>query len=153
MRPTRLAVQGLTAFKKRAEIDFSGLDLFAITGPTGAGKTTLVDAISYALFGQVPRVNNDVKQLISQGEERLFVELEFSSGGDSYRIHRSTGHKGLPNVQLERQDDASGEWMPLADKAREATDMVQQTLGMDYDGFVRSILLPQGQFQQGETFL
>ena len=53
MRPTKLTVQGLTAFRKPVEIDFRDLDLFAITGPTGAGKSSLVDAISYALFGQV----------------------------------------------------------------------------------------------------
>jgi DNA repair protein SbcC/Rad50 len=148
VRPIKLEVQGLTAYKERAEIDFTGLDLFAITGPTGAGKTTLVDAITYALFGQVPRVSNDIKQLISQGEERLRVNLEFSSDGHRYRVHRSTGHKGLATAQLERFDDATAEWMPEADKAREATEMIGQTLGMDYDGFVRSILLPQGQFQQ-----
>jgi exonuclease SbcC len=140
-------VQGLTAYKEKVEIDFSGLDLFAITGATGAGKTTLVDAITYALFGQVPRVSNDIKQLISQGEERLRVNLEFSSDGRRYQIHRSTGHKGVPTVQLERWDEG-GRWIAEADKAREATDCIEKALGMDYDGFVRSILLPQGQFQQ-----
>ena len=56
MRPIRLVAQGLTAYHHAVEIDFTELDLFAVTGPTGAGKSSLVDAITYALFGQVPRV-------------------------------------------------------------------------------------------------
>jgi exonuclease SbcC len=76
------------------------------------------------------------------------VNLEFSSDGHRYRIHRSTGHRGAPTVQLERLDEESGEWIGESDRAREATHRVAQILGMDYEGFVRSVLLPQGQFQQ-----
>jgi exonuclease SbcC len=94
----------------------------------------------------VPRVGDDVKQLISQGAERLHVSLEFSSDGGRYRIHRSTGHKGLPTVQLERFE--AGDWAREADRVRDANQQVARILGMDYDGFVRSVLLPQGQFQQ-----
>lgn len=104
--------------------------------------------MTYALFGQAPRVGDDIKQLISQGEERLRVNLEFSSNGHRYRIHRSTGHKGASTVQLERFDDDTADWIGETDRAREATHRVTQILGMDYEGFVRSVLLPQGQFQQ-----
>ncbi len=148
MRPIRLEVQGLTSFREKAEVDFSDLDLFAITGHTGAGKSSLVDAITYALFGEVPRVGDSIKQLISQGEDRLRVNLEFSADGGRYRVHRSTGHKGVPAVQMDHLDPATGEWLPDADKAREVNEHVASILGMDYDGFVRSVLLPQGQFQQ-----
>jgi len=148
VRPIRLELQGLTAYKDKVEIDFSDLDLFAITGPTGAGKSSLVDAITYALFGEVPRVGDSIKQLITHGEDRLRVNLEFSAGGVRYRVHRSTGHKGLPSVQLEHLDPTTGQWLPDADKAKDVNERVTSILGMDYDGFVRSILLPQGQFQQ-----
>ena len=60
MRPIQLSVEGLTCFKEKQEIDFSGLDLFAISGPTGAGKSTLLDAILFALYGEVPRVGKQV---------------------------------------------------------------------------------------------
>jgi DNA repair protein SbcC/Rad50 len=148
VRPTRLEVQGLTAYKERVEIDFSDLDLFAITGPTGAGKSSLVDAITYALFGEVPRVGDSVKQLISQGEERLRVNLEFAADGQSYRVHRSTGLRGVPSVRIDHFDPDTDDWVPDADKVKEVNEHVASILGMDYDGFVRSILLPQGQFQQ-----
>ena len=75
MKPLRLHIQGLTSYREPVDIDFSDLDLFAITGPTGAGKSSLVDAITYALFGQVPRVGRNVKELISQGADRLNVSL------------------------------------------------------------------------------
>jgi exonuclease SbcC len=149
VRPTKLSIQGLTAYHQPVEVDFSDLDLFAITGDTGSGKSSLVDAISFALFGQAPRVNRNVRELISQGEERLKVSLEFRSNGDLYRIHRSTARKGQAPVQLERADpSADGGWERLADRATEVTRDIEGILRMDYEAFVRSVLLPQGQFQE-----
>ena len=149
MRPTKLTIQGLTAYRQQIEVDFSELDLFAITGETGSGKSSLVDAISFALFGQAPRVGSRVRELISQGEERLKVSLEFRSNGDSYRVHRATARKGQAAVQLERADtDAEDGWERLADRSTEVTQRIEAILQMDYEAFVRSVLLPQGQFQE-----
>lgn len=148
MRPLKLEVQGLTSYKAKADVNFTGLDLFAITGPTGSGKSSLVDAITYALFGEVPRVGDSIKQLISQGDDRVRVDLEFSADGGRYRVHRSTGHRGTPAVQFEHMDAETGDWLPDADRVRDVNEHIVSILGMDYDGFVRSILLPQGQFQQ-----
>jgi len=148
VRPTKLTIQGLTAYKQQVEVDFTDLDLFAITGPTGSGKSSLVDAITFALFGKAPRVGREIKELISQGEERLKVSLEFATNGDRWRIYRSSARKGAAPVQLERFDSASNEWMPEEDRAREANVAIERVLQMDYEAFVRSVLLPQGQFQE-----
>ncbi|MCI0819462.1 MAG: SMC family ATPase [Chloroflexi bacterium] len=148
MRPTKLKVQGLTAFRKPVEVDFRDLDLFAITGPTGAGKSSLVDAISYALFGQIPRVGSEVKQLISPGGDSLTVELEFSHRGARCRIHRSTRRTGQGKVQFETFDARREEWIPVADRVKQATEEIENLLGMDYEGFTRSIILPQGEFER-----
>jgi exonuclease SbcC len=149
MRPVSLEIQGLTSFKEKQVIPFSDLDLFAITGPTGAGKTSIVDALTYALFGKVPRVDRDMKQLISQESERLSVSLQFANGGEMFRVHRATARKGLPVIRLERLVDASSdEWCAEANGATEVTQRVEELLGMDYEGFVRSVLLPQGQFEK-----
>jgi exonuclease SbcC len=149
VRPTKLSIQGLTAYKQPVEIDFTDLDLFAITGPTGAGKSSLVDAITFALFGKAPRVGNSVKELISQGEERLKVTLEFTTNGDRYRIYRSTARKGPAPVQLERFHAERDEWVPEeVDRVRDTNAFVEELLQMDYEAFVRSVLLPQGQFQE-----
>ncbi len=144
MKPLRLTVEGFTSFRERLEIDFSGLDLFAITGPTGAGKSSLIDAIVFALYGQVPRVGDDYKQLISHGVERLSVLFEFAVGGERYRIARAVRRERPSQQRLERLTPAGSE--PLADKAREIRAEVERILGLDYDGFTRSVVLPQGQF-------
>lgn len=149
MRPAKLTIQGLTAYKEQIEVDFSELDLFAITGPTGAGKSSLVDAITFALFGQAPRVGRSVKELISQGSDRLKVSLEFTANGGSYRIHRSTARRGTAPVQLERWDATENDWRPEeVDRVRSANQFIEELLHMDYDAFVRSVILPQGQFQE-----
>ena len=149
MRPTKLTIQGLTAYKQPVEIDFTDLDLFAITGPTGAGKSSLVDAITFALYGKAPRVGRSVKELISQGEERLKVTLEFTTNGDQYRIYRSTARKGQAPVQLEHFERERDEWVPEeVDRVRDTNAFIEELLQMDYEAFVRSVLLPQGQFQE-----
>ena len=102
MRPHRLTLEGFTSFRDKIEIDFSGLDLFAITGPTGAGKSSLIDAICFALYGQVPRVGDDYKQLISHGAERLSVMLEFGVGKERYRIARTARPDRPSQQRLER---------------------------------------------------
>src|SRR5512143_1055292 len=144
MKPLRLTVEGFTSFRDRLELDFSGLDLFAITGPTGAGKSSLIDAIVFALYGQVPRVGDDYKQLISHGAERASVLFEFGVGGDVYRIARTARRNGPSQQRLERLVASGIE--PIADRAREIRAEGERRLGLDYDGFTRSVVLPQGQF-------
>ena len=56
MRPVRLEIQGFTCYREKQEIDFSHLGLFAISGPTGAGKSSILDAIAFALYGTIPRM-------------------------------------------------------------------------------------------------
>jgi exonuclease SbcC len=144
VKPARLSVEGFTSFRDKVEVDFAGLDLFAITGPTGAGKSSLIDAIVFALYGQVPRVGDDYKQLISHGADRLSVLFEFAVGGERYRIARTARRAGASQQRLERR--GAGGWDPVADKAREIRAEVDRVLGLDYDGFTRSVVLPQGQF-------
>jgi exonuclease SbcC len=146
MRPLKLDIEGFTAFKEPVCLDLSQLDLFAITGPTGAGKSSLIDAIAYALYGRVPRVSTEVASCISQGLDRMLVGLEFMAGEEKYRIFRETRRKGSPNVRLDRWREDG--WQPLLDRAREVNDYVTNVVGLDYDGFTRSVLLPQGQFQE-----
>ena len=104
MRPLRLDLEGFTSFKEKQTIDFSDLDLFAVTGPTGAGKSSLIDAMVFALYGQVPRVGDDYKQLISHGAERLNVLFEFEVGSSRhrYRIARTARPAGTSKQRLER---------------------------------------------------
>jgi DNA repair protein SbcC/Rad50 len=146
VRPLTLELEGFTAFRSRIIVDFSQLDLFAITGPTGAGKSSLIDAISYALYGRVPRVSNEVSACISQGIDRMQVSLTFRAGALDYRVFREARRKGAGNVRLEKM--GTSDWEPLADRSREVNEKVERIVGLDFDGFTRSVLLPQGQFQE-----
>jgi len=86
MRPRRLEFEGFTAFRDRTVIDFEGADLFALCGPTGAGKTTVIDGITFALYGKVPRLDDlrAVAPVISQGRVEARVRLDFTVGDTSY---------------------------------------------------------------------
>ncbi len=145
MRPLKLEVEGFTSFREKLALDLSGLDLFAITGPTGAGKSSLIDALVFALYGQVPRVGKEYRQLISHKAERLSVLLEFEVGGRGYRIARSArANNGPVQVRLEHRNGKG--WEPSADRVKEIEAEVVKIVGLDYDAFTRSVVLPQGQF-------
>lgn len=145
MKPVRLELQGFTAFREPAVLDFEGRRLFVITGPTGAGKSSLLDAMTWALFGQVPRVGASVAQLIAQGAPTMQVLLEFETRGRRFRIARRADVKGPGRVRLERRD-LSGAWEPLADRASDVRAHIERLLGMDYATFTRTMVLPQGAF-------
>ncbi len=149
MRPLRLSLKGFTAFRDEQTIDFEGLDLFAIAGPTGSGKSSILDAITYALFGYVDRVGKQVGQLVSQGQPRMAVTLEFAVGERRFRVTRTTPARGASRILLERWDE--GEWRQAgegADRVRDADAMIERALGLDYAAFTRSVLLPQGKFAE-----
>ena len=146
MRPIHLSVEGLTCFKEKQEIDFSGLDLFAISGPTGAGKSTLLDAILFALYGEVPRVGKqDLKEMISAARDRVSVCFGFAVGERQYRIARALRRKGAATVRLEEHDGTDFN-KRLADQVRPASAEVTRLLGLDVDAFTQAVVLPQGEF-------
>ena len=150
MRPVRLELKGFTAFREQQEVDFEGLDLFAVSGQTGSGKSSLLDAMTYALFGYVERVGKQVGQLVSQGQPRMAVSLEFEVGAERFRVTRSTpAARGATKILLERHE--GGKWRQAgdgADRVREADQLLRRAVGLDYEAFTRSVLLPQGRFAE-----
>lgn len=151
MRSLELELEGFTSFRSRQNLDFSNLDLFAITGPTGAGKTSLLDAITFALYGHVARFGKDAKasELASQGKDNLKVSFRFSVRGIEYRVTRTWRQRPKTEetkVLLEILNN--GEWEKLETKDRGVSDRIKQILGMDFDTFTRVILLPQGKFDE-----
>src|SRR5262245_5965143 len=89
VRPLLLEIQGFTCYRdEQPPLDFKGMSLFAIAGPTGAGKSTILDAMLYALYGTVPRlVGRDAKlsEFVSHGSNVLSVRLDFQLRGETYR--------------------------------------------------------------------
>lgn len=149
MRPLELSLEGFTSFRREQTLDFSELDLFAITGATGAGKSSLLDAMTYALYGTTSRTSQ-VGELVSQGATTLKVQLRFSVSLGEYRITRTWRYRPstpVTQVLLERSQ-ADGNWETLETKERESKKAITEILGMDFDTFTRVILLPQGQFDE-----
>lgn len=147
LRPLRLQIEGFTAFRQRQEIDFSELELFAITGPTGAGKTSLLDALVLALYGDVPRVGaRNVSQLISHGRQDARVMLEFAVEGERYRVSRRLHRRRAAEARLERHQ--GGGWRDAAARSgvRAVEQEIQRLVKLDFDAFCKTVLLPQGEF-------
>lgn len=150
MRPVHLSIDGLSCFKDKQEIDLSALELFAISGPTGAGKSTILDAMILALYGEVPRVSlKDRSEMIAAARDRLSVRLDFNVGPDRYRIARTLRRGGAQNVRLEKHDGHDFV-VNVADAVRPATEAVEKLLGLDATAFKQAVILPQGEFA---TFL
>ncbi len=143
MRPLRLELRGFTAFREKVVVDFSGRELFAITGPTGAGKSSLLDGMTWALYGRVPRVGRQTRQLISHGEKSMTARLDFTVRGEGYRVVRRA--PATTGTRLE-QILPDGTTQPLSDRANDVTARITQLLGMDYDTFTKTVLLPQNAF-------
>lgn len=148
MRPLKLLVEGFTCFKEGQTLDFAPLDLFAITGPTGAGKTSLLDAMIFALYGRIPRVSRRYAELISLGRDRMSVVLEFQLLDRRFRVGRVGRRNGPAHAVLEEMLD--GGTRVLASGVREVDRTVQDLLGLPYEAFTQAVVLPQGEFA---TFL
>lgn len=147
MRPVRLQMQGFTCYREKQEIDFTRLGLFAIAGPTGAGKSSILDAMAFALYGKIPRMGvQNLDEFISLGAARAAVLFEFEAQGGTYRVVRSMPRSGARKVQLE--SIAGGVAKAVADGVGEVNAHLQRLLGLEYDAFIQSVLLPQGEFSK-----
>jgi len=149
MRPLELLLEGFTSFRREQRLDFSQLDLFAITGATGAGKSSLLDAMTYALFGTTTRSGKQVGDLASQGSKNLKVQLRFSVGTAQYRVTRTWRFRPkTPENKVILDCWQNGEWETLGTSIVAVQNTIEQILGMDFDTFTRAIILPQGKFDE-----
>jgi exonuclease SbcC len=150
MRLLSLTLEGFMPYRTRQSLDFRQVDLFALVGPTGSGKSALLDAITFALFGKTPRWHNETGavKLTSQGMTRMSVSLEFRAGGKEYQVIR-TAKRAVVEAQLRHLVD--GEYRPMSSERRKTGDItadIERIVGMDYITFTRTLMLPQGQFDR-----
>lgn len=149
MRPIRLEVEGFTCYRDRQPaLEFSDLTLFAIAGPTGAGKSSILDAMLYALFGEVPRIGkHGVSEFISQGRDRMSVALDFRVRNRDYRVTRAS-KQTKTSVKTDAtlaELTVAGE-RSLASQVKQVNDEIVTLLGLGYDEFIQTVVLPQGEF-------
>ncbi len=147
MRPLSLRVENLTAFRgAQPAIDFGEHKLLAISGPTGSGKSSLLDAILIALYGEVPRTSNNLKELVSQGRDRMSVCLDFALGRDRYRVTRVVYANTKPTQAILEKLVEGGEPEALRDGVTAVEAEIQRLVGLNYDAFTQAVILPQGKF-------
>ncbi|MFD1517723.1 AAA family ATPase, partial [Pseudonocardia yunnanensis] len=161
MRPVLLEIAGFGSFREPTTLDFTGAEYFALVGPTGAGKSTVIDAMTFALYGSVPRWDNSrtVALALAPTVNRGTVRLVFDVGGARYVAARelrraATGGVSVRSARLERLRDAAGiggpdeETEPLADGAGAVTKAVEDLLGLPFGDFCTCVVLPQGDFAE-----
>ena len=132
MQILRVHINNLNSLRQQITIDFEAPPLahagiFAITGPTGAGKTTILDAITLALYGQIARSGKDVKEVMSYGATECHAEVEFAVQNEkflaSWRMHRahnkSDGNLVGPKRELAKWDEKTAVFNPVAEKIKE----------------------------------
>ena len=160
MRPEKLTISAFGPYADRTEIDFSRLGdsgLYLITGDTGAGKTTIFDAITFALYGQASGQVRDSAMFRSKYADtatETFVELVFSYQGKKYQVFRSPEYMapkkrgtGLTLRKAEAQLIYPDERQPVT-KARDVTRAIEELLGLDYEQFTQIAMIAQGDFQK-----
>ncbi|HJR91678.1 MAG TPA: SMC family ATPase [Acidimicrobiia bacterium] len=146
MKPELLTMAGFAPFRAATTVRFSDLELFALTGPTGAGKSSVIDAITFALYGTVARHGKGaVEPVISLGSAEAKIQFDFSVEERPYtavRVVRRTARGGATTAEarLESQGEV------LASGAAEVTSAVEALLGLNIGHFTRSVVLPQGEF-------
>ncbi|WP_242341394.1 AAA family ATPase, partial [Anaeromyxobacter sp. SG66] len=160
MRPLTLELQAFGPYARAQKVDFGalgGADLFLIHGPTGAGKTTLFDAMTFALYGEVPGTRGTGRLRADRAPEGAApkVVFRFRLGEVVYRAERTAAWqrpKKRGEGTLEEAPTASlwreGADAPLATKPTTVTEKVTELLGMGAEQFTRVVLLPQGDFKR-----
>lgn len=146
MRPIRIELEGFSAYRDRVEVDFSDVEFFSLAGPTGSGKSSLVDAMVFALFGRVPRLGgNAVAPAITAGTDRARVQFDFEVNEVVYTAVRearrtASGGASVREARLQRGESV------LADGADDVTTEVEDLLRLRFEDFTRTVVLPQGDF-------
>lgn len=158
MKIRKVSIHNLNSLKLNTTIDFTqhplvNTGLFAITGDTGAGKTTILDAITLSLYGKIHRDSKD-EEVMSWGTAECLAQTEFEVKGEIYRAKWSawrsrkklTGNIQPSHSEISKWNEEKKEFIILAEKKREVYAKVEHITGLDYDRFVRSVMLAQGDF-------
>ena len=161
MRPIHLTIEGLRSFRtppgqdggtgpRKPTIDFTGRDHIAIIGDTGAGKSSILEAITYALYGQTTFTARANQELMNDTSTHLRVVFRFRVSAETWEVTRTLrrggqGDVGQVRASLRRigDDDRTVEQV---EQVRRVNERIEELLGLDSDAFLRTVVLPQGRF-------
>jgi len=162
MRINSLRFQAIGPFPGEHFIDFDQLGdsaLFLIDGPTGAGKSTIIDAITYAIYGEMAGSQSDAGRMRSMHAgpaTQSWVELVFSNQNGTYKVKRAPSYfraakrgggvtKEDPSIKVEEQLPNGG-WKDLGFQWQSATAKLTEIVGLKREQFAQTVVLPQGEF-------
>ncbi len=145
MIPHKLKLHNFMCYREEQSLDFSGIHLACLTGDNGHGKSALLDAMTWALWGRARARRDD--ELIALGESEMWVDLEFGLGPQRYRVwrQRSKRGRGQTDLHLYIWNEGSEDWQLLDEGGiNERQALIIRTLRMEYDTFANSAFLLQG---------
>ena len=163
MKPISLTIEAFGPYRDSVTLDFSKLEnhsMFLISGPTGAGKTSILDAMVYALYGEPSgevRKTDAIRSDFAEPKRMTRVDFSFAIGDAQYRVERlpkqmvakkrGTGMREQ-NASATVYEMKDGEWKVIATSAAAIRDTIQRIIGFRKDQFLQVVLLPQGEFRK-----
>ncbi|MFN8401289.1 MAG: SMC family ATPase [Anaerolineales bacterium] len=152
MIPLHLRIAGFLSYRDPVELDFNMVDLACISGHNGAGKSSLLDAFTWSLFGEARGKGTDVINL-SQDVKAAEVALTFLYEGNVYRVQRTLPRSKSTVLEFQvldkGKDEDDGRWRPLTEKTtRDTQSRIEQTLRLDYETFINASFFLQGKADQ-----
>ncbi len=150
MRPLELTLEGFRSYRGPVTFDLRGRRLLGIVGPIGAGKSSILDAVAFALYGKTPGIAQNTKSLIHQLCDQAHVALTFEVDGQVWKAVRAPKRKGQSGHQLFHlaSDEPGAETLETVTQEGQVNARVEQLLGMDFATFCRSVLLAQNRFSE-----
>ncbi|MCL0032437.1 AAA family ATPase [Peptococcaceae bacterium] len=154
MRPLFLNLSGLHSFQEEQHVDFTKLckaGVFGIFGPTGSGKSTILDAVTLALYGKVERAKHGIQGIINQNENKVRVKFVFSIGDRVFvaeRVYKKDKNNKTSLASCRLVEKAGSISEVIAEKNSDMNSKVEELLGLNFDDFTRAVVLPQGKFAE-----
>lgn len=146
MIPLHLRISGFLSYRDTVELDFNKFDLACISGHNGAGKSSLLDAITWTLFGEARGKSAEVINIHAE-VKAAEVAMTFEHEGNTYRVQRTLPRGKATVLEFQIQDGPA--WKPLSEKTtRETQSRIEQTLRLDYETFVNASFFLQGRADQ-----